>query len=325
MLTLFRTNQTAYGLLLLLYALLLRGAYFLHGYPADAANDGIFSEVTKWLLGENYILTGVVTVLIVFLQSLLINNLCNRYRLFKEVTLFPGLFYVLFVSAVQDFLPLSSVLLGNTFLILAIDNLFSIFKTDKCADAIFNVGWWIGLAALFYNAFIFFFLLAIVGLMVLRNFRFKEVLMMSSGYALPFIFTTAYYFWQDELVNFWQEQVVNQFGFIDFHLEDNGYLNYKLGLLGILFLMGFFNQYTFEKSYRTRSFIYVFYTTLTISGLTFLFQDNIQVSHFLIIAVPLSILLTARFLKFKKTTAELIHILLFVGIILIQFQIFPRL
>ena len=287
------------------------------------ANDGILSVFVKNGLGNNYVITGIFTLLIVFVQAVLINHLSNKYRLFKEVTLLPGLFYILLVSAIQDFLPLSSILLGNTFLILAITSLLGIFKSSKCADAIFNVGFWLGASALFYNAFILFLFLALLGLMVLRSFKVKEAMMMISGYILPFIFASAYFFWQDQLSIYWDTYFFKQFSLIDFKLARGGDTYYKLIILAIFFIMGLFNGYSFEKSYKTRNFINIFYSTLFISGFTFLFQENIQLSHFLIIATPLSILLTARFLAMSQTMAELVHLFIFIAIMLFQFNVFP--
>ena len=120
MLSLFRTNQIAFSILLLVYALILRFSYFLGSTPIDMANDGILSIFIKDYLGDSTLVTGMITVLVVFFQALLVNNLANKYRLFRETTLFPGLFYILLVSCIQDFLPISAVLLGNTFLIIAI-------------------------------------------------------------------------------------------------------------------------------------------------------------------------------------------------------------
>lgn len=323
MLSIFRTNQVAYSILLLFYAAILRVSYFFNNYPDDMANDGILSVFVKNGLGNNYIVVGIATIFLVFGQAVLINILANKYRLFREVSLLPGLFYILLVSAIQDFLPPSSILLGNTFLILAITSLLGVFKSTKCADAIFNVGFWLGAAALFYNAFILFLLLALLGLMVLRAFKIKEAMMMISGYILPFIFASFYFFWQDQLSTYWDTYFFNQFSLIDFRLTDNGNTYYKLTILALLFFLGLFNGYSFEKSYKIRNFINIFYSTLFISGFTFLFQNNIQLSHFLIIATPLSILLTARFLSLSKTTAELVHLLIFIAIMLFQFNVFP--
>ncbi len=322
MLALFRTNQVAFSILLLVYALILRLSYFWGNTPIDMANDGVLSLFIKDYLGDSTVLTGTITLLVVFLQALLVNNLANKYRLFRETTLFPGLFYILLVSCVQDFLPLSAVLLGNTFLIIAITNLLSIFKNAKCADAIFNVGFWVGVAALFYHSFVLFLFLGLLGLLVLRTFKLKEAIMLISGYLLPFIFASTYYFWHNEFLVYWQTHFLEQFSLLDFPPTRGWNTYYKYIILGLLIVMGVFNRYTFEKSYKIRNYMNIFYTTLIICGLTFLFQENIQFSHFLIIATPLSILLAACFLAMSKTTAEFIHLFIFIAIMLFQFNVF---
>ena len=322
MLSLFRTNQVTFSILLLIYALVLRISYFWGNTPIDIANDGVLASLVKNYIGENTIWTGILILLIVFIQALLVNNLANKYRLFKETTLFPGLFYILLVSSIQDFLPLSAVLLGNTFLILAITNLLSIFKNNKCADAIFNVGFWIGVAALFYHAFVLFLFLGLLGLLVLRSFKLKEAIMLISGYLLPFIFVSVYYFWHNELQTYWQTHFFDQFSLLDLPPARGWNTYYKFIIIGSLIVMGLFNTYTFERSYKIRNYMNIFYTTLIISGLTFLFQENIQLNHFLIIATPLSILLAACFLAMTKTTAEFIHLFLFIAIMLFQFDVF---
>jgi len=321
-LALFRTNQVAFSILLLIYASILRISYFLGNSPIDIANDGVLASLVKNYIGDGTIGTGIFTLLVVFVQALLVNNLANKYRLFKEITLFPGLFYILLVSCIQDFLPLSAVLLGNTFLILALTNLLSIFKNAKCADAIFNVGFWIGVSALFYHAFVLFLLLGLLGIIVLRSFKVKEAFMLISGYLLPFIFVSVYYFWQDGFQAYWQAHFFDQFNLLDLPPSRGWNTYYKFIILGLLIVMGLFNPYTFEKSYKIRNYMNIFYTTLIISGFTFLFQENIQLNHFLIIATPLSILLAACFLAMSKTTAEFIHLFLFIAIMLFQFNVF---
>lgn len=322
MLSLFRTNQFAFSILLLFYVLVLRLSYFFGHTPIDMSNDGILSLFLKNSIGDSSLLAGIITVLVVFIQALLINHLANKYRLFRETTLFPGLFYILLVSCIQDFLPLSAVLLGNTFLIIAITNLLSIFKKAKCADAIFNVGFWVGIAALFYHSFGLFLLLGLLGLIVLRSFKFKEATQLISGYLLPFIFISAYYFWHNGLQSYWQNYFLNQFSLLDLPPSRGWATYYKYIILGLLIVMGVFNQYTFEKSYKIRNYMNIFYTTLIISGLTFLFQENIQINHFLIITAPLSILLTACFLAMSNTTAEFLHLFIFIAIMLFQFNVF---
>lgn len=321
MLFLFRTNQVLYSILLILYTIVLRISYFITPYTTPATNDGFLSVFFKECLNSHYLLANTAIVFLISLQAILINNLTAKYRLFDEVTLFPGLFYIMLVSSISDFLPLSSILLGNTFLILAISALFATYKTPKCADAIFNIGFWIGTASLFYNAFVFFLLLAWFGLFSLRSFKAKESLIMLIGYLLPFGFALTYFFWIDQISIFWNTYFLAQFNLLDFNL-DGGANYYKLLILGLFFLMGLFNGYSFNKSFKTRNYMNIIYLTLLISGITFLFQDNIRITHFLIIMIPLSILVAARFLSMSKTTAEFVHLFLFIGIILFQFKVF---
>lgn len=322
MLALFRTNQIAYSILLLLYAVILRFPYFTFPYPSDQANDGVLSLFLRDSLASNYLLSGIITLVVVFIQAVLINNLANKYRLFSEMTLFPGLFYILLVSSVQDFLPMSAILLGNTFLILALENLLKIYKNTKCADAIFNIGFWIGTAALFYNAYLIFFFLAFVGLSVLRSFKFKELIMVLCGYILPFLFASAYFFWHDQFQTYWNVHILQQFSFLDFRLTQDWSTYSKLILLAIFFLIGLMNGYNFDKSSKTRNYMLIIYAALLISGFTFLIQDNVRISHFLIIMAPLSILVTARFLSLSKTTAEIVHLVFFLAVIFMQIRPF---
>ena len=322
MLYLFRTNRIIYSFFLLVYAIVLRTSFLLRPHSSGIENNGFLSETIKNWLEGHHLVVGGVTILIVFLHAIMINQLTKKHRIFRETTLFPGLFYILLVSAIQDFLPLSSILLGNTFLILAVANVLKIYKNPECADAIFNIGFWIGSAALFYNAFFLFLLLALMSLVMLRSFKGREVLMVLCGYALPFLFVSTYFFWNDELSLYWKNYFFNQFNFLDFRFGEGWNTYYKIILLGILFLLGIFNNYKFDKSIKVRNYLNILYLTLLISGITFFVQDNIQINHFLIIAIPLSILLTARFLSMSKTAAEFVHLFLFLGIMLFQFNVF---
>lgn len=320
MLSFFRTNQFASNLLVLLYAIGLRFSYFLNPVQTTVANEGVLSNVLKNLLLENPLIEGIIATLFLFLQAVLINNLAMKHRLFNDNTLFPGLFYVISMSLVQDFFPLSSILFGNFFLIVALDQMMSTYKRPKCADNIFNAGFWIGIASLFYSSFVLFFLLVFIGIGLLRNFKWKERVMLLCGFLVPFLFVSAWFFWQDSLQTFWQTYFVEQFSFLNFQYEQTSTFLIKLGLLILLFLLGFFNNYDFSKSNQIRSYVNIIYLTLIVSGLTFLVQPNVTILHFLIIMVPLSLLLTARFLKFSKSVAELTHAFILIVVLFFQYR-----
>ncbi len=320
MLFLFRTNQIIFNLLLLLYIGILRASYFWNPINVPAANDGALSVFLRDAIGNNTLLEGGITIFLLFIQAFLINELTMRHRLFNETTLLPGVFYLLLTSMLQDFFPLSAILLGNLFLIIALDALMSSYKRPKSAGAIFNTGFWIGLASLFYSSFGFFLVLIFLGLSVLRNFVFKERLMLLCGFLVPFLFMSTWFFWQDGLGGYWQTYFAEQFSFLSFRYDQSSTFLIKLALLIIVFLMGLFNGYSFNKSIQTRNFINIVYLTLFISGLTFLFQPSVTIAHFLIIMVPLSLLVTARFLSLNHSMAEFIHTVLFLTVLFFQYR-----
>lgn len=325
MLSLFRTNQFVFNLLLVIYAGILRFSYFLKPIEQEVGNDGVLSVFFINWLPENTLVEGILVILFLVLQAILINNLAMKHRLFDENTLLPGLCYVLLMSLVHDFFPLSSILFSNFFLIIALDQLMSTYKRPKSADHIFNTGFWTGIASLFYSSFILFFLLAFIGIGLLRNFKWKERLMLLCGFLIPFLFVSAWFFWNDALNQYWQTYFASQFSFLSFQYEQTSVFLIKLGLLVVLFLLAFFNNYEFSKSNQIRSYVNIIYLTLLISGLTFLVQPNVTILHFLIIMVPLSLLLTARFLKFNKSMAELVHAFLFLTILFFQYRGFEGL
>ena len=189
MLSLFRTNQIAFNLLLIVYILLVRGSALFVGHPEeDFTGQGVLSDWLNESWGTTGVLAVSIGIVIVFLQSLLINIIVAKFRMATSVSLFPGLFYALLASMIPEFLALSPALMANTFFILALWELLETYRKNNVAGHIVNVGFWIGIASLFYFSEVVFLLLAFIGLNVLRAFKFKEVMMLWIGF-----FCTLYY------------------------------------------------------------------------------------------------------------------------------------
>jgi len=317
---LFRTNQIIFNFFLLIYIIVLRSSYFFSPISREVTNDGILSVFIKNALDKNTVAEGALVIILLFIQAVLLNNLAIKHRLYNETTLLPGLFYVLLMSTLQDFFPLTAILLGNLFLIIALDELMSTYKQSNCAGAIFNAGFWVGLASLCYSSFSLFFVLLLLGLSLLRSFKVRERLMLMAGFIVPFLFVSAWFFWNNNLLAYWQTYFFSHFHFLNFQYDQSGVFLAKLALLVVFFLLGFFNNYKFDKAIQTRNYVNIIYMTLFISGLTFLFQPNVTILHFLIIMVPLSLLVTARFLSFNSSVAEFIHTLLLITVLFFQYR-----
>ena len=159
MLNFFRTNQLAFNFFLIFYAILLRGSSFI--VPSQEATFGKSGVFSLWVLDlcDGFgALPFIVGILLVFVHAVMINVIVARFRMANEVSLLPGVCYILLASSIPEFLNLSPILLANTFFIIALFELFGSFRQKSVIANIFNVGFWLGIGSLFYFSEIIFIL-----------------------------------------------------------------------------------------------------------------------------------------------------------------------
>ncbi|MEM9918027.1 MAG: hypothetical protein AAF990_08025 [Bacteroidota bacterium] len=322
MLSLFRTNQIVANFLLLFYAVFLRFSVFWVAPSFEPTFNGVLGEYTIRSIGTLGVFPFILGVILLSLQALLINITISRYRTAGELSLFPGLFYILLASSFPEFLFLSPALIANTFYILALMEMMHTYKNNAAAGRIVNAGFWIAIGSLFYFSHIVFLILAFSALGILRAFRLKEAIMVIIGFAVPYVIANVYFFWTDQWSMFWQQQFVNTWSFLDVsRLSIQGDQLFRLIFLVLITLVALlsFRRYTVKKKIQVQKNINIIYWALFWGALTFLFQADIQYDHFLILLPPLGILLSINFLQMKPPTAESLHLLLYVGIIVSHF------
>lgn len=285
---------------------------------------GILSNVVYDYVGTHGWLPDLIALVFVLLQALLLNVTSARFRLSKEVTMFPGVFYILMMSTLPSFLHLSPILLGNTFLILSLSSLFNAYKKSSVAGSIFNVGFWIGVASLFYFSNFVFLLLAIFGLATLRNIRINEIFMIIVGMITPLFLTGTIFYLINDWSNFYHTTFINGFGFWDF-IWVKHWSNYVppilFGLL-ILIVLGSGNIYFQKQSIRSQKNIQVLYYFIFVTLLTVFLQKGIQLEQLLLLAIPLSLMLPLNFLEFRKReVGSGIHLAWLISILFLHYRL----
>lgn len=320
MLTVFRTNQIFTNVLLVFYILLLRFSVFIADFEWFASGEGLFSKIVYDGIGSQTIWAQIVSILLLLIQGFLVNSIVVGNRMSNEANLFPGVFYVLISSALPDFLYLSPVLIGNTFVLIALVELFSIYKVPSCADRIFNVGFWIGIAGLFYFPFLMFFIFVFAGLNILRAFNIRERLMAFVGLIMPYLLVALYFYATGRLEVFWEIHFTKNFGFFNF---GSGGVNVsvKLVLFALLLIYVIFENrsYFAKKNIQVQKKISILYWILISALIGAFFQNNLSFEHFLMLAPPLGIFLGFSFTNMKSQWAESIHFLLVIGALALQF------
>lgn len=322
MLHLFRTNQLLFSVLLIFYAAVLHIAAFVVPYVGQPEGYGYLTHLVYDWIGYQGLIPNILLIVLLFVQATVINSIVATHRLDDTITLFPGLFYIVISSALPSFLYLSPLHLANTFYIIALSELFKVYKKPAAADNIFNVGFWVAVGSLFYASYAIFIVLGFIGLNILRAFKLQERLMIVCGAIVPYVLVGVYAFWSDEWDTFTQLQFVKSIGFLDFQAEPGTETILKVVFVDLFLLAAIFSYglYNFKKNIQVQKKISVFYWGLFCAGLTLLFQAGIHTDHLLILAVPLSMMISINFTSASNRWAETFHLLILVIILIFQYQ-----
>lgn len=320
MLSVFRTNQLLVSFLLLFYAAAVHAYMLVSPTPAEAVAGGIFHEwLSAWIPAGMLWQAGIVTFL-VFLQGFLLNVMEYNYRMQREVNMFPGVFFVLLASFSPHFLKLSPVHFANLFLFFALYEMMNVFKKKQAAGNIFNAGFFLGVAALFYPTYLIFTFLLFAGLNVMRGMIFKERLMVVSGVLTAYFLAGSIAFQLGQWQDFTGLQFSDAYAFFDLSGLQGWpweFIPWIVLLLIVIFVQGEFLQ---KQTIQTQKRITLWYWMLFIILFTIPFQRELTYEHALVFALPLSLLSSMYFTQLRSNWAELWHALLLIALLLIQYQ-----
>lgn len=325
MLSIFRTNQILTGILLLPYVLLLYASVlFVPQVSSDPESYGILSEFIYNWLGDRTLMSNIVAGLLLWLQSFMINFISLRHRLQNELNLLPGLFYIFLCSCIPDFLYLSPILMGNTFFIIALAQIMESYKKTAVAEKIFNVGFWLGVAGLFYFSFNILIIWGIIGVGLLRGFRVNEILQVVSGLIVVLLLAGTIYYWNGDFDVFLSKQFTSNLSFWDFGSKLDYSIWIKGGIIALLVIIAFFSfsKFVSKRIMQVQRKISVIYRALFVILITLLFQAGISIEHLLMFMVPLSFFMSIYFTDMKRSLAETLHLILLVAVLVFQFQPF---
>ena len=239
MIGVFKQKSPGNVAVLLIFGLLLKLPLFLYPEPIIATrNDG---RLYQWLISSlpanNATLYPLISFLLLYVQSLMLNYLVNEYRLITRQTYLPGMAYLLITSLMPEWNYLSSPLLCNTFIVWMFIYLFSLYNTPNARAQVYNIGVLGGISSYIFFPSAAFAVCIILGLMILRPFRLNEIVLFLVGCLTPYYFHAVYLFLTDQL------SVVNFFPHISVRvpaIKNSIWLAASTLLLAVPFLVGGF-------------------------------------------------------------------------------------
>lgn len=316
----FRKNRIQNYFFVLVYVILLRLHTFFFDY-GSISGASISYDLLGLSFDGNQIWVKILGIMLLFYQVILINRLASFNNLSYYNSLFPGVFYVLILSMIPDIHPLSTVLVGNTFVILATFQMFQTIHRNQRSKRLFNAGFFASMAVFFDLNFIYlapFFIIAANAIILLR---IRDILLYVIGFLAPLYFLFAYWIYMDQtqagINHIWTQMDFFQYEFI--------YQNYgimKAGIVGILvlFLLVVFNTVVTRTNIFVRNKLTFLFYLMIFSAVAFGFTFHTRLEDIQLVILPLGMLIGLYMVSVKKANiAESFHLLLLILAILFQY------
>jgi len=313
-LSLFSKNYFVHHVALILYASIVRSFSFFDQTTAATQHHGPLMTALHDCIPSSSITADVVAIILVFLQAILINRYVIIHRLAVQITLFPGLFYILFTALLPSYQMLSPELVANTFVILVFGELYRIYKKKLFAIHLFNAGFLIALATLFQPVYALFLIWAIVTTAIMNSVNLKRIAQLLIGAAVPMIWAAFSYYLRDNLSAF-QPDLTQALGLFSFGSLQEGthWLALLIVFAVILWTCLRYNSTLSKRLIKSRKGIDTLFWLMLIAGVAALLQFRADEYNLLIVLLPTSILVSFWFSDTKYATlAELGHFVLFV-------------
>jgi hypothetical protein len=198
---LFKQKSPGNVVVLLIFGLLLKLPLFL--YPKNSVvtdNDGpLYQSLVASFPAGNAFLSSFIAFGLLYLQALLITYLANEYRMLPRQNYLPGMAYLVITSLLPEWSYLSAPLATSTLIIWILIKLFRLYNTANARAQIFNIGLLSGIGSYSYFPSACFIICILLGLMILKPFRFNEIILFLLGCLTPYYFYAVYLFLSDRL------------------------------------------------------------------------------------------------------------------------------
>ena len=320
-----KSNQPYYIILIPLIAIGLWFKSFMNPesfpfYPGE--NAMLLYQPIEFMLGKNAVASNLIALIFIILLAFLILKLNVQYAFIPARTFLPSFLFVLITSGMHELHSMHPVYPAALFLILTIDRIFNTYDKEVIHSNAFDAGIFLALGSLFYLNLVFFFPLIWAGFIILKpNVNWREYVLSTLGFILPWTAATAYYLVSDrsdELLQLLTSNFTIHQTFLRSNLPVQIYIGFLVLLIvfGSLFLLSHFDG----KKISSRRYFKVFFWVFLISDILVVAIPTVSQEIILILALPVTFLISNYLLYMKRSFwGEVFVYLLAAGVIFLQF------
>lgn len=301
--SIFKKNYFLQLILLFIVPLLLWIPAFINS--PQVLDKGVFDmplyDVVRSIFPSQNAINSIIAFILVILHGFLINYLCTFYQLSQKTSFFPAFIYILLMSSDYRFMTLSSILLANTFIILAVFTFLKCYNKKEGLDEIYLSTVLLSTGTLFYSPTILLMLWIWIGLFNFKIYKLRSFLVSMFGFITPLVVLFVYYYLNNNteaITNFANTHfgILPSFKFLNqpIQIVYVAYL-FILTLPAFVITLGYRNDQKLSVRKRISTILLLF----AISILPFLY-DLSSPTMTLIFAPALSYILSVFFFSIKR-------------------------
>lgn len=323
MLRLFRSNTIGNIVLLILMFLGLRTAAFLEPMGIPTEEGGYAYVILLQWIGPSGTLPILISSLLVLIQGLVINSLVNANNLTLEKSTYAGFFYIILSSISLAFFPMSAIVWANTFLVIAIYNFLLFSQKADVSTKVFNAGFFIGLAAFFYQPYLFLSLFFLLRMGSLKNLQGKDLVQLFTGLILPYILIWVAAFMTETTDLFWVLQGKGQFRILQAPISFPSQVLWTIPaffFILLVFVLFKYGDMTYKSNLMVKRKVSLLFELMFMTVVILPFQHLISLQDIMSIIPFLAPLLAIALLQIKRQmVAELLPLLMLTLLLFMQY------
>jgi len=328
LISLLRNFNALSLVLLLVYTLGLQANLLV--YPVenifldDSSNVfNLISPLFEWISFGHYPILLAIFSILLFAQALLVNHLVNSNEFYEKKSFIPAASYVLLLSLFNRQLFLTPAFFALFFVIFAISRILLVHR-DRGFTHIFDTGFFVSMAGLFYQpAFLLMFLVP-YGLFQAAILDWKAWATSFIGFATPIYLMAIYLFVSGSWEGDYLSNAFSNWSLIDLPILTNNLMMVKMAILLILFIVSavIVSQRFLKSTIQLRRYLTFMMVAVVFSLAISIFAGTHFSQALALAVIPLSVML-AFFLheSQKGFIVELIHLACLTVVIVIQFTV----
>lgn len=290
---------------------------FLHpSAPAPLVNMPLYQSFEGFLLA-NPLFSVIAGFFMAMAQAFFLNYIIYQHQILIKKSWLPALMFVVLSGCTPGLHWLHPQSVAGIFLLGSLHLLLGTYRMDKAFGSVFTAGLLLGIASLLYLPSLVFLLFAIIVLILLRPFIWREWIIFIIGMLIPWIYCGVYFFWNDQLDMITQSALLDPVVHRDFFLKLAVEFYPLTAVTSCLLLVaiGRFVAGSGHSTLKTKKGLSVMTWFFVFSGLALVPAPNFAVAVCIFALYPLSFFISNYFLVARRIwLAESIFILLLLSI-----------